>query len=258
MPEVTSYPNGTPCWADLGAPDVAAAAAFYNGLLGWDVEIGPAEMGHYSMATVKGQPVAAIADQQTPGVVAWSTYFGVASVEDPVAKAVAAGATVLLPAMDVMTFGRMAILSAPGGAALSLWEPGEHRGAGLIGEHGAIAWNELATRDVAASAAFLEATFGLSANKIDMEGVGYYELRRADGTGVAGMMPMDGDMWPADMPDHWMVYFGATDTDATAARATELGGQVCVAPTDIPNVGRFAVLEDPQGATFSIITMSEA
>ena len=258
MPEVTNYPHGTPCWADLGTPDVAAAAAFYNRLFGWEVEIGPAEMGHYSMGVVKGQPVAAIADQQTPGVVVWSTYFAVDSVDDTVTKAVAAGAAVLLPAMDVMTFGRMAVLAAPGGAALSLWQAGEHRGAGIMGEHGAIAWNELATRDVAKSAAFLQATFGLSANKTDLADVDYYELRRADGTGVGGMMPMDGDMWPADMADHWMVYFGTGDTDATAALATELGGEVCVPPTDIPNVGRFAVIKDPQGATFSIISMIEA
>ena len=123
-------------------------------LLGWEVEIGPAEMGHYSMAMVKGQNVAALADQQQPGTPCWMTYFAVDSVDETVAKALAAGGTELQAAMDVMTFGRMAILSAPGGAALSLWQPNEHRGAGLIGEPGTISWNELATRDVDGSMAF--------------------------------------------------------------------------------------------------------
>ena len=98
----------------------------------------------------------------------------------------------------------------------------------------------------------------MSANKIGTAGVDYYELRRADGVGVGGMMQMEGDQWPAEMPDHWMVYFGTADTDAAASRAAELGGQICVPPTDIPDVGRFAVLSDPQGATFSIIKFAGA
>jgi uncharacterized protein len=65
-----------------------------------------------------------------------------------------------------------------------------------------------------------------------------------------------GDMWPAELPNHWMVYFAVTDTDAVAARCTELGGQVPVPPTDIP-VGRFAVLNDPQGGHFSIIRLAQ-
>jgi hypothetical protein len=68
------------------------------------------------------------------------------------------------------------------------------------------------------------------------------------------MMPMD-ESWPAAVPAHWMVYFAVDDTDATAAKAAELGGQVSVPPTDIPP-GRFAVLNDPQGAVFSVLKMN--
>ena len=255
MAEMTNYPNGTPCWVDLGCPDVEAAAAFYGGLLGWAIEIGPAEMGHYSMAMLTERPVAALADQQEPGMTYWTTYFAVDNVDETVAKAVAAGGSVLLPPMDVMTFGRMAILADPGGAAVSLWQAGDHRGAGLWGEPGAVCWNELTTRAVDESIAFLGATFGLGAKKLDGD-VDYYELQRADGTTVGGLMPMIGDVWPADLPNHWMVYFAVEDTDSSAARCTELGGQVCVPPTDIP-VGRFAVLNDPDGAAFSLITLAE-
>lgn len=105
--ETSEYENGTPCWVDLGTPDVAAAAAFYSGLFGWEIEIGPAEMGHYSMATVGGLPVAAIADQQTPGAVYWTTYLSTDDVDATFAKAKAAGVTVFVEPMDVMAFGRM-------------------------------------------------------------------------------------------------------------------------------------------------------
>ncbi len=68
------------------------------------------------------------------------------------------------------------------------------------------------------------------------------------------MMAMVGDEWPADLPAHWMVYFAVADCDTTAARAAELGGVVSVPPNDLP-MGRFAVLNDPQGGFFSVIAL---
>ena len=69
------------------------------------------------------------------------------------------------------------------------------------------------------------------------------------------MMPMRGEEWKG-VPPHWMIYVSVADCDERAARIKQLGGNVCVPPTDIPNVGRFSVVNDPQGATFSIIQMS--
>lgn len=62
------------------------------------------------------------------------------------------------------------------------------------------------------------------------------------------------DVWPAEIPQHWMHYFAVSDTDAAAAKAAELGGSVSVPPFDLPHVGRIAVLGDPHGAYFSVIT----
>ena len=64
------------------------------------------------------------------------------------------------------------------------------------------------------------------------------------------------DSWPEDMPPHWMVYFSVADTDATAARASELGGAAPVPPTDIPP-GRMAVLNDPQGGYFTVLQLNQ-
>jgi predicted enzyme related to lactoylglutathione lyase len=58
-----------------------------------------------------------------------------------------------------------------------------------------------------------------------------------------------------DAPSHWMSYVAVTDVDATAQRVEELGGKICVPPTDIPKVGRFCVITDPTGATISLITL---
>lgn len=237
---------------DIGTTDVHAAGAFYSALFGWEIEYGPAEMGHYSMARVRGRDVAALADQQTPGVVAWSTYLAVDDLDASVAKVVPAGGSVIVEPMDVMAFGRMAIVADPGGAVVSLWQAAEHRGAGLIGEPGALCWNELTTREVDSSLAFLEAVVGLRAKKVSVDGFDYCELCLPDGTAVAGLMAMVGDAWPPELPNHWMVYFQVADTDAAAARCVELGGGAPVLPTDIPP-GRFAVLNDPQGGYFSVL-----
>jgi predicted enzyme related to lactoylglutathione lyase len=256
MPEVNGHEYGAPCWVDIGTPDVQAAGAFYSALLGWEVEYGPEEMGHYSMARLGGRDVGALADQQVPGVVVWTTYIATDDVDAAVGRARDAGGAVVMEPMDVMTFGRMAIVADPGGAVVALWQAGEHKGAGVWGEPGSVCWNELTTRAVDESLAFLKAVFGLEGHKIDFGGTDYYDLRVPSGRTVGGLMPMVGDMWPPELPNHWMVYFAVDDPDAVAARCIELGGQVPVPPTDIP-VGRFAVLNDPQGGHFSIVKLAQ-
>jgi predicted enzyme related to lactoylglutathione lyase len=89
---------------------------------------------------------------------------------------------------------------------------------------------------------------------MDMGGSSYTEWKLGGGS-VAGMMPMD-DSFPAEVPAHWRVYFAVDDADATAARATELGGAVHVPPMDIPGQGRFAALADRDGAMFSVIKLA--
>ena len=185
---------------------MAVAAAFYTGLFGWEIEIGPAELGHYSMATLRGVPVAAIADQQAPGAVYWTTYLSTDDVDATVARAKASGATVFVEPMDVMTFGRMAVMADPGGAMVSFWQAGDHRGAGLVNEAGTLCWNELTTRAVEESKAFYGAACGLTTTKQVHPMGDYFEFHTASGRRVAGMMPMVGDLWPADLPNHWMVY----------------------------------------------------
>lgn len=253
MSKMSKYENGTPCWIDLGTSDVSASIAFYKALFGWEIEMGPAEMGHYSMAMVDGESVAAIADQQNPGQVYWTTYLATDDVDATVAKARTAGATVLMEPMDVMTFGRMAVIADTGGAPVSFWQAGDHKGAGRVNEPGTLCWNELNTRAVKESLAFYEATAGLHGERMALGDGDYYELQLPGGRRVAGLLPI-GENWPAEVPNHWMVYFAVDDADAAAARCAELGGQVQMAPTDIPP-GRFAVLTDPQGGHFSVIKL---
>ena len=117
--------------------------------------------------------------------------------------------------------------------------------------HGAFSWNELMTTDVAAAKAFYGDLFGWELKDAPMEGM-TYTMISAGGTEIGGMMAMP----PGNegMPPAWGAYVTVTDVDATAKRAEELGGKVIIPPQDIPEVGRFCLLQDPQGAFISAIT----
>ena len=162
-------------------------------------------------------------------------------------QAESAGGTVIFAPMDVMTAGRMAIFMDTTGAVIAAWQPGQHLGAQLVNEPGAFIWSELSSSDPAKSKAFYSAVFGMTASTMDM-GIGPYT------TFEVGGQPVGGTVAPQmpGVPNHWHVYFGTDDADATAAKAAELGGSVVAPPFDTP-AGRMAVLSDPQGAVFSII-----
>jgi uncharacterized protein len=257
MSERDNYAAGTPSWVDLGTPDTDAAAAFYGGLFGWQVkEAGGPETGGYRMCMLKGRPVAGIGPLQAEGVPPWwTTYITVNSAEETAKAVEEAGGTTLVPPFDVLDAGRMAAFKDPGGAVFSVWEPKQHHGAGLVNEPGTLTWNELASRDLERVKQFYSDVFGWEAFEMDMgEGVTYtvWRLPGGDETGIGGGMTM-GDQWPAGTPDHWMVYFSVADCDSSAAQVEELGGRIVVPPTDIPNVGRFALCNGPHGELFSII-----
>lgn len=261
MPRRTSYAPGTPSWVDLGTPDPDGSRAFYGELFGWEAHVAPQpEAGGYTMFTKGDDYVAGLgplmSDEQPS---AWSTYISVTDADATAAAAVEAGATLLMEPMDVLDVGRMAVMADPTGAAVSIWEPKAHHGAGLVNEPGSLCWNELTTRDPVTAVGFYDVVFGWHAHQATFEtpdGEGTYTEWKLDAEAepIGGMMVMEGDDWPAELPSHWMIYFAVEDTNETALRCTDLGGTVSVPPTDIPP-GRMAVLGDPSGAYFSILQL---
>ena len=246
MPEITEYAPGTPSWIDLGSPDIEGSKAFYTALFGWEAADQGPDAGGYQMFTLQGKPVAGLGPAQNPGPPYWTTYVTVADADATAAVVRDAGGTALLEPMDVLDAGRMAVFADPTGVPFSIWQAGAHIGSGLVNEVGAFCWNELNSRDTATAAAFYGAVFGWEAKSSDMPGMDYTEFL-LDGKSIAGMIDMKGRV-PDEIPPHWLAYVGVADVEATTAQATELGGTVLVPPTEIPNMGRFAVVGDPQGA----------
>jgi uncharacterized protein len=246
MPDMTSYDHGVPSWVDIGTPDLAASLGFYGNLLGWEGQDMGEEAGHYTIVSKGGKQVAAISPAQDPGPPRWTTYVNVDDADAVTKKAEAAGGTVIVTPMDVMTAGRMAIFADRTGAVIAVWQANDHKGAQLINEPGAFTWSELSTSDLAKSKAFYSEVFGWG-----WGGADEYAEAQVGGRTIGGVMPRPAEM-PAEVPDSWLVYFGTADVDADAKKAGDLGATVIVPPTDIPSTGRFAVFLDPQGAAFAL------
>jgi predicted enzyme related to lactoylglutathione lyase len=236
---------------DLQTTDQPAAKAFYSGVFGWTYDDQPMDAGAvYSIAKIGDGQVTAIAPQSPELKAAgmppvWNTYLAVDSVDDATAKVAAAGGTVAMAPFDVMGAGRMSFVMDPGGAAVALWQAGQHIGATLVNEPGTVTWNELIT-DNPAAVPFYEQVLGVTTSTADM-GEDKYTMFEAGGQQVAGTMPPQ----MSGVPNHWHVYFAVSDADATAAKIKQLGGSVIVEPFDTP-IGKMAVVADPQGAVFSL------
>ncbi|MDQ1520864.1 MAG: uncharacterized protein QOI55_1937 [Actinomycetota bacterium] len=250
MADRDQYAHGTPNWVDLQTSDQAGAKKFYTSLFGWDYDEQP--MGDdavYSMGTIRGRHAAAIAplppQQGIPPH--WNTYVAVDDVDAVAGRVPEAGGTVVMPPMDVMDAGRMLVMQDPTGAMICAWQAKNNIGSQVVNEPGAFTWSELSTSDVDKAAAFYNKVFGWEPQKFPE--MNDYTVFNNEGTGIGGAMqsPVEG------MPSYWLVYFDVADTDATVQKARESGGTVMVEPTDIPTVGRFAVLTDPQGAAFAVI-----
>ena len=250
------YPHGMITWTDLNTPNVDRAKEFYGALLGWEAEdIMYGDQPVYVMFRYNGKLAAGMAGQSAEmaerGVPpSWTTYVNVDDVETVAARFTDNGGNLVVPPMDVMDNGRMAYGMDPTGAAIGFWQAGNHRGAEAFNDPGFMTWNELTTRDSAGARDFYTAILPWELSEQDMGGYPYYMFMLGERP-VAGIMTMD-DARPADTPAHWMTYFRVQDTLAAVAIATEIGGSVPAPPFDTPQ-GTAAVINDPDGGTFSVI-----
>jgi predicted enzyme related to lactoylglutathione lyase len=259
MPEFTSYDPGTPCWVDLMSPDIDAGKAFYSAVFGWDAVDQFDDEGNrvYVNFELDGKKVAGLGGQP-PGMddmpPVWNTYIATDDCDAVAAKVTEAGGSVLMPPMQVMDAGSMAIFADPTGAAFSVWKAGEHFGAQIANEANTYSWNELQTRDLATAKAFYAKVFGWNFDVQDMGEMGEYNVIAGGGNneGMGGMMTMPPDV-PEMVPNYWGVYFMVSDVVATVDKVKAAGGMVVVEPFPIPGVGMNAVVHDPAGGNFALL-----
>jgi len=253
MPERKSTTPGSFCWPEIATTDRKRATVFYGELFGWDIRTVPG--GFYGIAHRKGLSVAGLyelmPDQVAKGVPPhWTGYVRVASADAKAKESAALGGRVLAPPFDIPGVGRMAMIEDPTGACFALWESKGHEGVALVDEPGAPCWYELATSDPAKAKAFYSGLFGWTWK--ESPGYAEFDNGRENAGGMMALRPEE-----KGIPSHWRIYIQVEDCDAIAAACVALGGKVHVPPMDIPCVGRFAVLNAPDGAYFSVIRMEK-
>lgn len=257
MGQRTEYKPGTFCWPELATTDASAAKAFYGKLMGWQALDMPAEQGSYTFLQLKEKTVGAMyqltAEQLEHSIPPhWICYVSVEEIDASLDKLKSLGGSVMLGPHDVGDAGRMAFVQDPQGASFALWQPLNNAGAEIVNEPGTLCWNELATTNAAAAEKFYKELFGWTSQTEEMS-MGPYTVFSNGEQAAGGVMQMN-EEW-GGIPPHWMTYFAVDDTDAECEKVKSLGGSVCVEPFYVPEVGKLAVINDPQGATFSIIKL---
>ena len=246
-------PIGAPCWADVLTSDPERTQDFYRRLFGWTVQDPGEEYGGYFNFLKDGVPVAGgMRNDGASGVPdLWSVYLATDDADATVERAVAAGGQVMVPAMDVMALGRMAVVIDVGGAVIGTWQPGLHRGFGATGEPGTPAWFELHTRAYDASVDFYRTVFGWKTQVASDEPDFHYTTMDGGEEQLAGIMDASAFL-PDGVPPSWTVYFAVGDADAALSDIVTLGGEVLMGAEDTP-YGRLATATDVTGAVFKVI-----
>lgn len=249
------YPEGLFGWVDLSTSDMDKAKDFYTELFGWTAHDQPLPDGMaYTQFTLDEALVAGMGPippgMQMPSV--WNSYVIVADAAATATKAAEAGGTVVMPPMQVMEQGSMAMLMDPSGAVVGAWQPAAHQGADVFNVPGALTWNELQSRDLDAAKPFYATVFGWEwqAGPSPDYDLAILNSKQGEDKTNAGAMPMPPGV-PDEVPSFWMVYFAVADCDAAMTKAVELGGSVMFEAMEM-GPGRFGGIMDPMGAGFAV------
>jgi predicted enzyme related to lactoylglutathione lyase len=232
-------------WHEQVSDNPQQAESFYTQLFGWGTEVFmPGEIDYTAISSggaTHGGFSQAMEGAPPPH---WLGHIQVDNLDETIEKAKKEGGKLAAGPFDMSGVGRMGILVDPQGAFVAAYQP---EGEGTPSE-GVFVWDELGTTDVEGAQRFYQQVFGWTAKDMGEDFGGYRIFHRGDDQ-IGGLMANQDPSIPAT----WTPYVGVDDTDAMCKKATGLGAGVIVEPMDVPTVGRFAILKDPQGAVFGII-----
>jgi uncharacterized protein len=148
-----------------------------------------------------------------------------------------------------MDYGRMGVLQDPTGAYFCVWQSKTHHGIQIAHVSGTLCWADLTTDDPKRAEEFYGGLFGWQFMRDERDASGYVHIKNGEHP-IGGIPPVRPR--PPGVPPHWLAYFQVDDVDAVANKAKEKGGKLLLAPMSMENVGRMAVIADPQGAVFAL------
>jgi uncharacterized protein len=236
---------GTFVWHEQVSSDPKQAQDFYTNLFGWDTELFKPGEVDYTMISSGGSTHGGFSKAMEGAPPPhWLGHIRVENLDETIEKAKAAGGKLAAGPFDMSEVGRMGIIADPQGAFVGAYQP---HGEGSDSA-GVFVWDELGTTDADGAQRFYEDVFGWTTKDMG-EDFGGYRIFHHGKDQVGGLMKNQDPSIPAA----WTPYVGVDDPDGCCKKATELGATVMVEPMDVPTVGRFAILRDPQGAAFGII-----
>jgi len=255
MTYIDHYQPGSFCWVELATTDQDAAKKFYGSLFGWapaDMPMGPGDF--YTIFKLEGRDAAAAytmrKEHQEQGVPPyWGIYIAVQSADTAADRTAKLGGKVLAPPFDVFDVGRMAPVEDPTGAKFSLWQSKRDKVNGIAGVDGAFCWADLSTPDPTAAGKFYSGLFGWEIVTDPKDPSGYLHIKNGEHF-IGGIPPVTAHN--PRVPANWLPYFKTSNCDAMAAKAKQGGAKFYLEPKTMEDVGRFAILADPQGAAFAI------
>ncbi len=256
MPEYAKPVVGNFCWVELATNNLVGAKRFYGELFGWSLKEAPMPDGlPYTMAEVRGKSVCGLTElkgeaKKMGAGPHWLSYVAVDDPEPIVRKVAGLGGKTLVPTTDVGQ-GRLAIIQDTAGAVLALWQSKQSMGPWLYAEPGALCWNELITPELGAAEKFYTSLFGWKVESMDVGPGVTYRLFKNRGENAGGAMATPKEL--KGVPPNWSVYFDVANADQTVSRAERMGAKVLAPVMETANVGRYAMLQDGQGAAFGIL-----
>ncbi|MEO0690053.1 MAG: VOC family protein [Pseudomonadota bacterium] len=251
--------HGDFVWYELATKDALAAQDFYGPLLGWTFEVsGQPDMPYYLFSkngTQVGGMMSLTDDMIANGAAPlWAGYVEVGDIQTSTEKAQGLGASVYVPPTEIPGIGRFSMIADPQGAPIYMMEDLSGEESTSFAKHtpqeGHCAWNELATTDPGAAAAFYSEMFGWKkSGEMDMGPIGLYVMYSVNGYGLGAMMRK-----PDEMPmSAWVYYLRVPDIDAAVEHIASNGGQLIGDPQEIPGGDYTLMASDPQGAVFALI-----
>ncbi|OLF09169.1 glyoxalase [Actinophytocola xinjiangensis] len=233
-----NQPLGTPTWISLGVADLPAAQKFYGTVFGWEFTESPDGVD----CLLRGVPVAGLGGG--PG---WTVHLATPDCDATVDRVLAAGGEIVEEPHEVGDRARRAVVIDTVGARLGLWQGRSLPGCRLVNEPNTLIRNDLITADAGAARGFYTEVFDFTLDgNADLPEFDFTFLRRPDGKEIGGILGQ------ATAASAWGTLFEVPDVDATVEKAAGNGG-TAGAPEQTP-YGRTAVITDPFGTEFSVIT----
>ncbi len=244
-------------WYELITSDADAASAFYTSILGWDcADSGQVEMD-YRLFTVGGSDIAGLLAMPAPTEESamqpvWLGYIAVDDVDTTVSAVIAAGGSVHMPATDIPSVGRIAMLADPQGVLFYVMRAALEACSTAFSstEPGRCSWNELSSDDLPAALDFYTSLFGWAkGDAMDMGELGDYQFISQNDQTIGAMMSRP----PSSPRSMWTFYFRVADIDTAAQRISVAGGTILHGPAEVPGGDHIIIGIDPQGAKFALV-----